>query len=40
MYDAGELFSGMLYSAINSSLFKMDVKIEKGSEMNHVMSYV
>lgn len=30
----------MLYPAINSSVFKRDVKIEKGSEMSHSMTYV
>lgn len=39
VYDADEIFPAMLYPAINSSVFKMGVKIEKGSEMNHIMTY-
>lgn len=40
VYDAGETFTGMLYLAINSSVFKMDIKIGKGSETSHSMTYV
>lgn len=40
MYDADEIFPGRLYPAIISSVFKMGVKIEKGSEMKHIMTYV
>lgn len=30
----------MLYPAIKSPVFKMDVKIEKGSELSHSVTYV
>lgn len=30
VYGTGEMFAGMLYPAINISVFKMDVKVEKG----------
>lgn len=40
VYDAGEIFTGMLYPAINSSVFTMGDKIEKSAEMNHIMTYV
>lgn len=40
VYHTGEIFPGMLYSVISCSVFKMDVKTEKGSEMNHIITYV
>lgn len=40
MYDADEIFPGRLYPAIISSVFKMGVKIENGSELKHIMTYV
>lgn len=39
VYDAGKTFTGMLYLALNSSVFKTDIKIGKGSEMSRSMTY-